>query len=107
MLLAPKSYFMADEQLKKEVCNGCGREGWKGKLVPETIYGLNISQACNIHDWMYYEKEDRKFADLIFKKNMFILINEKKSPLNPLRKARAYTYYLAVRIFGSKAWNAN
>lgn len=36
--------------------NGCGPSGWKGKVVPETNYGIRISDCCHVHDLEYGEK---------------------------------------------------
>ncbi len=36
--------------------NGCGPSGWKGKLIPETNYGIRISDSCHVHDFEYGEK---------------------------------------------------
>lgn len=30
--------------------NGCGRAGAEGALVPDTLYGLSVSNICNVHD---------------------------------------------------------
>lgn len=102
-LRAPKSYLEASPKIKSTICNGCGPKGWKAGLVPETIYGLNISEACNIHDWMYYKAEtevDRLEADLIFLTNMLRKIQSGSWWLRFLRRRRALTYYSAVREFG-------
>ena len=114
-LFAPKEYWEAKKHnpaLIGEVCNGCGTSGWKGKLVPETMWGLDISAACDIHDWMYFHgksEEDRLEADRVFLNNLFRLINAYGGWLAWLRRYRATTYYNAVRVFGAEPfwWGKN
>lgn len=72
-LLTSQSYLDAPQELRDKVCNDCGPEGLIGKLVPEHLLGTDISTACNIHDWMYQEGEDRQKADLFFLTNMVLL----------------------------------
>ena len=110
-LLAPQSYADASQAFKDIICNGCGTGGWKGKLVPETAYGLSFTRACNIHDWMYDKGrtlEDKEKADDAFHLNMRRLIRA-GTPwllifLLPLRYARAFSYYKAVSIAGGDAF---
>jgi len=111
----PKSYINASKGLKKEVCNGCGPGGWKFDLIPDTIYGLSITEACNVHDWMYYEgktKDDKRRADRIFLENVLWIIDNYyskskawyKGLMRWLRRRRAYKYYEAVADFGNSAY---
>lgn len=44
-LSAPKSYWCAPPHIKAKLCNGAGPDG-KGWLVPDTIYGLRITEAA-------------------------------------------------------------
>lgn len=91
----------------KKVCNGCGTEGWKGKLVPDSVYGLTITAACQPHDWMYYEGEtdaDKKIADRVFLNNMVRIVKEEGGLLEWLRLRRVKKYYLAVKYFGGDAF---
>lgn len=106
-LYAPESFLRASEEVVKQVANGCGTAGWKGKLVPDTILGLNITLICNIHDWMYAEGATQWYkdhADCIFLYNMQNEINNAPGVLNYLlryhRRLRAHEYYLAVVAFG-------
>jgi len=88
------------------IWNGLGASGDKFNfLIPDTIYGLDITITSLVHDWDYYHrKEDRLIADNRFLKNMEILINKGSWWLRFLRKRRAKKYYIAVRMFGSKAY---
>jgi hypothetical protein len=104
-LFAPESYWNLDPVLKEAIESGCGPEGFFGWLIPETIYGLKITAACNIHDYMYAvgkTEEDRLEADSVFLNNMIRIIdtNTKWGWLKRLRYARAKTYYNAVSTFG-------
>lgn len=106
-LFAPESYQLAlinDPDYVDQICNGCGTSGWKGKIVPETMWGLNVTAACQIHDWMYYHgksEEDRVEADRVFLNNLIRIINAHGGWLAWLRRYRATTYYNAVREFGA------
>jgi len=83
--------------------NGCGREGLEGRLIPDTIWGLDISPACNVHDIMYQmadTREEENYADAIFGANLISLIQQKTTfaPLKWLRLRRAYKYVDAVAM---------
>jgi len=90
---------------------GCGPGGFGDFLVPDTIYGLSIKPACQVHDWYYRFQDgdieaDRKKADKIFLTNMLQIVNEHGGNfiIKALRRRRAKTYYLAVQWFGSPAY---
>lgn len=106
-LFAPKSYWQASPELRKSIRNGCGVAGWKGKLVPNSMWGLDISKACDIHDWMYHwgkTEADRAEADRVFLNNLVRIINHQGGALAGLRRYRATTYYNAVHRFGGAAF---
>lgn len=104
-LLASQTYEEASEELKSRVCNGCGPAGLIGKLVPEKLAGADISEACNIHDWMYQEGEDRQKADLFFLANMIFICSCKSKWLLPLRAWLAVKFFLAVFYAGDEFFN--
>ncbi len=108
-LLAPKDYFIAPQSLIDEATNGCGPEGWKEKVVPETNWGLSMTPACLIHDWQYHfgkTMKDKEYADKVFLDNLNTIIDNKGGNrlIVWLRKRRAKTYYLAVSKFGDDAF---
>jgi hypothetical protein len=112
ILYAPNSYTHASEAIRAAVVNGCGPGGWKFDLVPDTIYGLNITLACNIHDWMYHEGEtiaDKDTADRVMLNNLLRMIDVARAPfwLRKLRCWRARTYYNAVHLYGGSAFWAD
>jgi len=107
VLFEPDSYKQASEAEIFAVVNGCGSAKAKFDFVPDTIWGLRITEACFIHDWCYYigkTEEDKEFADLMFLGNMLKLIQTGKRVLRPLRRRRALKYYEAVTILGDKAF---
>lgn len=111
-LFAPESYTGARRAIRAAAVNGCGTAGWKGDLVPETIYGLKITSACNIHDWMYGVGEtlaDKNEADRVFLNNLLRLIDGglKWGWLRALRRRRALKYYNAVKWLGGAAFWAD
>lgn len=90
-----------------DVVNGCGTEStW---YIPDTIYGLDISEACNRHDYMYTmgnTEKDREFADIIFLRNLVTLIRNNSKLLYLPRLYRAITYYFFVDEFGYAAFRS-
>lgn len=104
------NYEATAEILRKKEVNGCGPGGWKFDLVPDTIYGLSVTDACNIHDWMYHfgkTIEDKDRADRSFLNNMVRLVNGRSADnwfvrniLKPMRLRRVKIYYEAVSHFG-------
>ena len=113
-LTAPASYWKAPEQVKERLCNGAGPDGLPSWVVPDTIYGLRITEAANIHDWMYVWGEtdhDKEKADEVFLLNMMRIINEHTTRfpilgwvLRGLRHRRALKYWEAVAAFGDGAF---
>lgn len=110
VLQAPSSYWSAAVQIRHANCNGCGTGGWKGELIPDTIWGLSVTAACNIHDWMYAEgitEDDRGEADATFLANLLALVEEAARAsivarlIAPFRRRRCLLYFEAVREFGA------
>lgn len=90
-----------------QVSNGAGPSG-KGWIVPDTLWGLSITEAANVHDWMYTYGNDKIEADLVFLENMIRIIDDATEFrfLHWMRTSRALKYYLAVRYFGQGAFDA-
>jgi len=107
-LFAPASYISAPPAMRARLCNGCGTKGLGGWLVPDTLYGLSITPACDIHDWMYHiglTIEDKESADRAMLNNMIRIIHANPCRfLDIPRKIRAKNYYNAVKWFGGPAY---
>lgn len=108
-LYAPESYHLATQEVRDLVTNGCGTSGWKGWIVPDTVYFLSIREACQIHDWMYTAGQtlaDKGEADRVFLNNMLRIIDAAGGwrILVLARKTRARDYYEAVHLFGGPAF---
>lgn len=104
-LEASNTFWNASSAKRALNCNGAGTSGWRGVMVPDTIWGLDINPSADIHDWDYAEGEtliDKDSADDRFRRNMRSQIKRaaKASWLGWLlhipRRYRAFTYYLAV-----------
>lgn len=86
---------------------GCCGSGYTDPLVPETMWGLNISPACWVHDRMFElaEKtwEDFLQANDVFKHNLLTIIDQRTSSrlLKIMRRHRAEVYVKAVYAFGA------
>ena len=92
-LLAPRGYPDLSEKEKNMLLNKCGGDTITAALVPNTIIGTDISEACNIHDWMYINgktKKEKALADFIFDQNIKTLINSEKDS--------AFKYYIKRTI---------
>jgi len=108
-LWAPKEYWLALPEQRAEIAGGCGPGGIGDWFVPDTLWGLSVKPACQIHDWMYHfgeNLEDKKQADRVFLNNMVRIINDQTGNriLRSLRLHRAATYYRAVKRFGGPAF---
>lgn len=108
-LFAPASFKSAPMSQLETICNGCGAANAKFDFVPDTVYGLSIAAACNIHDFMYNEGrsiEDKEEADRVMLNNMLRLIKRANVWYSPsaLRRRRALKYYEAVDAFGGPAF---
>lgn len=109
VLYAPEEYWCLTQVQREEMTNGCGTRGLIGLLVPDTIYGLDVSEACRIHDFQYAvgsTPEEKDSADRAFINNLLRIIdaNTKWKWLRKLRAERARTYYHAVCNFGGPAF---
>ena len=118
VLDAPPDYYSLTPKQKKKICNGCGPKNPKyfgGHVIPDNLYGISISEACNIHDYMYYigkTIKDKNEADRVFLNNMLRIIDSVQYPwwlrwLKWLRQKSAWKYYEVVSNLGDIAfWRA-
>ncbi len=108
LLWAPDEYWNLPPEEKKDICNGVGPRVF-GYLIPDTIWLLNVSEAADIHDYMYHvgkNLDDKNRADEIFLNNMIRII-EKETWWNWVKKCRcrrARMMYKAVKYFGEPAF---
>ena len=106
-LFAPLGYWDLSDQAREEMLNGCGTRGIIGLLVPDTVWGLCITPACNIHDYMYSVGAtiaDKDEADRVFLNNMLRMIDDGIWVLKLPRIIRAKEYYEAVHLCGRPAF---
>lgn len=78
--------------------------GWKWDFVPDTVWGLSVRPACDIHDWMWAHATDIAGMDAgnrVFLNNMLRIVEARGGWLRRFRRRRCYAYYLAVAKFGS------
>lgn len=81
-------------------------------MVPDTMWGLCVTEPCRIHDWYYRfywdrSAEAKKFADDLLKKNVLYVIdkNSKYWITRNLRHVRANTYHFMVSKLGQSSWD--
>jgi len=108
-LFVPESYRRATPLERSRYCNGCGgaATGWLTWLVnwfiPQSVWGVCVRPACDIHDWSYAHALGKFRSDLMFLCNLLILCWFGGSRwIFSLRALRCLTYYLAVTIFGRR-----
>jgi len=102
----PQGYLNLSPQVKAEIVNGAGAKG--GIKVPNTMWGLNMIEVFNIHDYDYFMGEsegDKRIADRRMLTNAIIMICNKRGFFMYARGLRAMTYFMAVAILGKKAFN--
>lgn len=100
LLEAPASFWTLTSKRKEKICNGGGPKGW-GWLVPDTMWGLRLTDCFNIHDYDYYIKTKKKVADKRMYSNLRARINHRGGSFRWLRLCRAWTYYKAVSRGGA------
>lgn len=101
-LVAPSEFWKMTNDDRKEIVNGCGIGGVTRNLIPDHLMGVDIREACAIHDYEYHfakNDEDYSKADKAFHGNMLHLISQ--AGLGGLRKwlaqSTAYLYFAVVR----------
>jgi hypothetical protein len=94
---------------------GCGPGGIGDVFVPDSILGLDVSEACRIHDWYYRlwegeTEEDRYYADRVGRNNTIRIIRHdflyvhRYQWLFGARLWIARKAYLKVRRYGAPAF---
>ena len=83
--------------------NGCGPATWKLKF--NTIWGLDISPACNVHDVEYAFGNSRSSADARLFANICLLIAQASLWLALPRLSRAFKMFLFVRKGGASFYH--
>lgn len=89
--------------------NGCG-SGWKEPLVPDSLGGIDISEACAIHDYDYDiggNEYDFSTANKNLLFNMLTIIHRDDTWLTnaDIAVKWASKYYLAVVEYGKEYFN--
>lgn len=109
LLYAPAEYWELTREQRKILTNGCGPGRFGSKIISDSIWWLDISEACRIHDFAYHigwTHEDKLSADRSFMYNMLRLIDAAGGRwlLVALRRRAAVKYYRAVADFGGPAF---
>ena len=104
-LKAPDEYWELTTEEKNELCNGCGPKAIE-PLIPDSLWGLSIVNACYIHDYMYsgiLPRVTKWDADFYFLSNMLDMIDGSTCSWYKrlLRIHSAWGYFKLVRKFGS------
>ncbi len=126
-LKAPASFWFTldkDPSMIAQISNGCGakikdsqplytRLFYRGlsKLI-NTMWFLNVSPCCDIHDWGYLigkDERDREHYDHMLLDNhiTWVRFHTKWGWLRSLRFARAMKFYTILRLYGAAAFWAD
>ena len=109
-LFAPAEFWELSTDERNKISNGCGAASAAIDYVPDTVYGLNISASCDIHDFGYYlggTEEDKYISDLFLLINALQIIKQNNGWkfMKALRYSRAIKYFYAVDFYGDDAFN--
>jgi len=106
-LIYPKGLLELTPEEKALICNGAGSSQYPD-FVPDTMYGMNMNESADIHDYCYYvgmTRIDKIISDCLYLYNMFADINNRSSWLLSFpRKSRALLYVEAVNAFGDSCF---
>lgn len=106
-LLAPESFFLTDKKY-----NGCGPEG-AGELVPDTIWGLSVTEVCCVHDHMSERCScltDEIITDAVMAANLVMkIVNDSDGVMTWLRMLIATKYMIGVSctVYTKSYWEEN
>lgn len=100
LLEAPATFWSLTPERKAKICNGGGPKGW-GWLVPDTMWGLSMTDCFDIHDYDYYLKTKKSEADKRMYRNLKAKIDNHGGFFKYLRRARAWSYYQGVSKCGA------
>jgi hypothetical protein len=104
-LVAEHGFWALSTVDYEKICNGGGPKGW-GWLIPDTMWGLSMTKAFDIHDYDYYIGTDKDVADLRMYKNCKALIDRRGGCFRRLRLMRLTLYYQAVSKLGGLFYNS-
>lgn len=109
-LYFPVGFEELSEELRGSICNGIGAATGLSRLVPNTIWGLDVALAGDGHDYDYYlggTRKERRIADRVFYHNLRAFIWVEGGILRIPRKFRAKAYHKALRLGGWAHFNFN
>ena len=92
------------ESIESKMETACGPGKFGDKFVPDTIYGLCMTEPCRIHDHsrrMAKTLKDKQQGDIDFLLNMIITAINYMNWLFTLRVYRAASYFIAVWKHGN------
>ena len=103
MYITTREYDELCPELKAKICNGIGPDTWLRKFCPQTIWGMNVSEIGDIHDFDYEKAKylyTKAVADVVFLVNLCRKIDTGKKWLKWLRQNRAILYFKLVLYKG-------
>lgn len=114
--VVPEFFLTLTDEFVKANSNGCGPSGAKIDLIPDSLLGVNFTEACIDHDLCYgsgKDEADKEEADILFLGNMLRAVNAKypgdtleERLLRKGARHLAYIYFEAVADWGKSAFFA-
>ncbi len=101
ILDAPESYRGPDADAS------CGPSRASVDVVPDQWLGLDVFEACAVHDHEYGKggtEATRKIADVRFRKNLVALVVNRGGLFVAPRFVLAWVYFAGVRLFGRRSF---
>ena len=90
-----------------QIVGGCGPGKWGNRLIPNSILGVDISPACDIHDFCYLigkTEEERDQSDIELFANSYRIIKQKsKNKLMSFLRAVILTWYFLAVAYGGES----
>ncbi len=89
-----------------QVVGGCGPGKWGDRIVPDSILGVDIGPACDIHDYCYLigeTEEERTNADIELFSNGFRILKQRSSKIMLAPRTFILGIYFTSCVYGGES----
>jgi len=87
-----------------KIVGGCGPGEWGNEFIPDSILGVAISPACDIHDYCYYltggTEEERTNADIELFANAFRILKQRSRKIPLFFRCVVLGLYFMACVYG-------
>jgi hypothetical protein len=98
-LYAPRGYWLMSQSVKAVVVNGVGPKGL-AKYIPNSIFGLDITEEANVHDYCWFFDKGFKESNRLFYCNVRRKIDKEGGYLKHIRHSVNRSYLLILNTIG-------